>query len=129
MLGSLEPIVQKDIADCAIASLAMIIGVPYRDVSERALLVCTKPHKHGMWETEITKVARNFGVTFKKAASPEDTTGLLVVVRGKGRSSECHITALFQGIVVNPADGLLWDLDTYLAQGRWSIAAVLERVT
>jgi ABC-type bacteriocin/lantibiotic exporter with double-glycine peptidase domain len=129
MIVSLEPVMQKDIADCGVASLAMVLNVPYRIVSEEAMRIAANPHKTGLWETELEKIGRVFGARFKRVSSADDVTGLLVVVRGKGKSLACHIVALFQGVVINPADGLLWEYDTYLAQGKWSPASILERVT
>lgn len=130
MLGSLEPIVQKDIADCGIAALAMVLGRSYREVSEIAQLVGKKPHSRGLHTTEIDRIAKHFGGAFKRQRiiTNEEATGLLVLERGRKPNREFHIAALFQGVVINPADGLVWDFDTYLTQGEWKVSAILERI-
>lgn len=130
MLASLEPIIQKDIADCAIAALAMALGRSYREVSEIAQLVGKRPHSRGLHTTEIDRIARHFGASFKRqrVVTNEDATGLLVLERGRRPKREFHIAALFQGVVINPADGLVWDFDTFLVRGEWKAKAILERV-
>jgi len=128
MLPTLEPIIQKTLTDCGLAALAMVLGRPYRDLSEMAAAICPRVRTSGIYMTDIARLAAAFGAKFKREKTLMDgVTGLLVVVRGRGQKRQAHITALFQGVVVDPTDGLLWDYDTYLAQG-WTVTAVLERV-
>lgn len=121
---AIEPIVQKDINDCGIAALAMLLGHPYREVSEVALSVVSKTvHKSGMWATDIRRIAKALGVKmYTKKVLPEDGTGLLAVCR----PGEHHLTVMFQGVVINPADGLIWDYDAYLARGKWEFHSFME---
>ncbi len=131
MIASIEPMTQKDQGDCGIAALAMILQKPYRDVSEIALKLIRRPHKTGLYITDAFRIAAKFGIEMRQLPDPrlqEEATGLLNVRRGKGKKAEAHMAAMFQGVVIDPADGLLWDLDTYLLQGKWKITAILERV-
>ncbi len=123
MLASLEPVTKKDTGDCAVAALAMALGQPYRAVAEVVLSVSPRALKRGLYWTEIDRVAASFGAVFRKTASAEDVTGLLMVAD----SRKCeHALALFQGIVIDPESGLLWDFDTYVSQ--WKRYRILERV-
>jgi len=135
MLGSVECIVQKNINDCAIAALAMILGQPYRKVSDVALKLCIDPHTVGMDDHDINRVAAKFKAKFKlhmlmnPGVAPrvleDHPTGLLTVIRGK---KDAHVVALFQGVVINPADALIWDLDTYVLHGGWKLWLLQERI-
>lgn len=119
---------QRGHADCAIAALAMLSGRPYREVSEAAIAVSPVVHRTGLWNTELGRIARAIGFKLRparKIVTDPDTTGLLVVKKKNGAG---HVVVLFQGVVVDPASGLIWDLDTYLAHGSWTIRALLEPV-
>lgn len=128
IVGSIEPIFQKSTEDCGIAALAMLLQESYRSVSEIAMKVCKKPHERGMYITDLVRTAKSFGRPLLKRALFEDATGILVLRRTKKRKLEQHFVVLFQGVLVNPADGLIWDLDTFLARGKWKAVAILERI-
>lgn len=120
-----EVIVQKTSSDCAIAALAMLLGKPYREVSEAALVACSRPHKSGLWTPEIIRVAKHLGAILKPQdvkAFDEEGTGLLVVRKKNGVS---HVVLLFQGVVVDPSSGLVYDLDTYLKSCRYTVRGFL----
>lgn len=108
-----EPIVQKDRMDCAIAAIAMIASRPYRDVSTAALKLWERPHIDGLTVREIKRLARTVGVTLVSVKIPnmgDEETGILVLPD--------HVVVLFQGVIYNPADGLLYDYTTYTSQRR-----------
>jgi hypothetical protein len=128
MIGSLEPIIQKYSGDCVVAALAMALNQPYRLVSEAAVRVAVRPHTEGLWDTDMLRIARTFGAKFKRVYVADEVTGLVVVGKGRGKTAESHCAALFQGVVINPSDGLLWDLDTFVADGGWSVVAIWERI-
>lgn len=120
-----EVVVQKTSSDCALASLAMLLGKPYRQISDAALVVCPRPHKSGLWTTEIIKVAKKLGATLKREdpkTFDEEGTGLLIVRKRNGTS---HVVLLFQGIVIDPSSGLVYDKDTYLKSSHYSVRGVL----
>ena len=132
ILCSIEPLIQKDVSDCGIAALAMILGEPYRNVSAIALKICKKPHERGMYTTDVMRVAKSFGCPLLKQLFIPDEgdykTGILVLRRKKKGKIEQHFAVLFQGVLVNPADCLIWDLDTFLTRGSWKVVAILERI-
>lgn len=125
--SAIDPVMQRGTADCAIAALAMLSGRPYREVSEAAMAISPVVHRSGLWNTELGKIARAIGFRLRpvrKISTDPDTTGLLVLKRRT--NSDGHVVVLFQGVVVDPASGLIWDLDTYLEHGRWSVRSLLE---
>jgi len=111
--------------DCAIAALAMLLGVPYRQVSNAALKIHKKIHTRGMRTKEMERVAKALGVTLagREIAEIDDETGLLLLYRGR---SDAHVVLLFRGVVYDPADGCLWDPDAYCTTRNWKIAGLLE---
>jgi hypothetical protein len=124
LVVAIEPIVQKDVADCGIASLAMLLGRPYQEVSKVALaIVSKKVHKRGLWSTEVKRIAKALDIRLRvRRKLRDEATGLLVLKR----PGEAHIAVLFQGVVINPADGLVWDYDAYLAKGCWIFHSLME---
>ena len=113
-----EVIMQKDGADCCVAALASLSGKPYRQVSDAAVKVVKRVHKRGLWTSELLRIARTIGyplqnIRLRGQPPPEDGTGLLTISRPEGS----HCVLLYEGIVVNPSDGLLWSVDAYLALG------------
>lgn len=123
MIPALEVIVQKTSMDCAIAVLAMVMGRSYREVSDVARRVTKRPHARGLYMTDLRRIARLLHHrVVSVGAVPDDGAGMLVLVKPSTR----HYVAVFQGVVIDPSDGLLWDLQTFLDQGAWTIAACLE---
>lgn len=124
--AAIEVQIQRTSADCAISALSMLTGVPYRTVSEKAIALFAKPHKSGLWTTEIIRLAKSVGVPLARAPIPDiesDETGLLVLFR---RNGEGHCATLFQGVVVNPGDGLIYDFGTYLNSKKYTVRAFLK---
>ncbi len=127
---AIQPLVQLGASDCAIVALAMYLGKPYRVVSEAALKVCRKVHQRGLYTAEIIRTAKRLGCTIR-AAKPmigphdEPISGLLIVVRPSGTH---HIVVLFQGVVIDPADGIVWDFGTWLATAKATVVKRLEVV-
>lgn len=112
----IEPIVQKDGADCVIASVAMISERPYKEISSAALELWPQPHKTGLSVKDTQRLLKKvLGRTWEsllpKSIQLEEETGVLFVRLSEGY----HAVALFEGVIVNPADGLIWSLHAYLA--------------
>jgi ABC-type bacteriocin/lantibiotic exporter with double-glycine peptidase domain len=111
---AIDPVMQKDSGDCAIAALAMVIGRPFREVSDAAIkTIRRKRWQSGGLETdEVLRIARKLGVVLTRtdASGPlDEATGILLVKKPKSY----HAVVVFEGVVFNPADGLLWNLDAY----------------
>lgn len=110
--AAVDPIIQRDAADCGIATLAMLTGLPYREVAETGRRLYPTALQSGLYNTQMATLAAALGYRLRKAKLEDDSTGVVVFKRGKRWA---HIAALFQGVVLNPADGLVWDLDAYLS--------------
>lgn len=126
----LEPCVQKTEADCALAAIAMLSGLPYRLVSEAALRLAPTVHRKGLWTTQIIAIAKavKFPLIRRRLKSIEldEATGLVTMCRKAGPEQHCAV--LFEGVLVNPGDGFVWSLDTYLAHRGWKVNGFLEPV-
>ena len=128
-MSCLEVIVQKTGADCAVAALAMLAGRPYRAVSDAARTVAPTAHSRGLYTTQILTIAESIGFPLKAIARPAsflkvsvvDHTGILTVRRKK----DDHAVVLFQGVIVDPMNGMVWDFETFLAQGPWVVNGFL----
>lgn len=112
----IEPIMQKDASDCVLAALAMVAAVPYKDVSRKALELWPTPHTTGLSVRDAQRLLKallghQWLSVAPKDANLEEETGVLFVKLTNGY----HAVALFEGVVINPADGLIWNLPTYLA--------------
>lgn len=124
--AAIEPLIQKDAADCGISALAMLLGKPYVEVFQVAEAVSPKCAKRGLWNTELRRIAKRLGVTLKVVKPvPEltEATGILDVQKPK----QGHYALIFQGVLINPADGLIWDVDAFLARGKWTARALIVK--
>ena len=110
----IEPVMQKDIYDCGVASLAMLLGLPYSEVRKAASDIYKERLKEGLDTRSMIRIAKELGHVLKSVPYPnpdlEPQTGIL--------GTYDHYVMLFEGVVYNPADGLLYDVDTYLASRK-----------
>jgi len=122
----MEPHVQKGASDCGIASLATFCGRSYREVSDKALQLFPTSHKSGLWSTDLVKLGKALGVKLIRASHPDprdtDATGLVVMRKKDGTS---HVATLFQGVLLDPSSGLIYDLSTYLTSKKYAIRSFL----
>ncbi len=125
---AIEPVVMKDATDCGVAALAMLLNKPYVQVYQVAQTEAADVRK-GLFNTDAIRIAAKLGVTLKAKRNPDDlseATGLLAVKKLKKRLE--HFAVLFQGVLINPADGLIWNVEAYLARGQWKPTWLLEIV-
>lgn len=121
----LKPIIQVKAADCGIAAIAMLLGKSYEEVSNAAVKLFPRPHKAGLWTSEMLRLARALKRTLVRvpvARLEDDTTGILIVRQRDGTS---HAVVSFQGVIVDPASGMLFDRDTYLSTTKYRLRALL----
>ena len=125
----IEPTVQKSNGDCVIASIAMILGLPYHDVSKVALTVKPAPHEDGITMKEAQSICKKLVGHLFQSINPKGTdidldsdTGILWLRMGR----DYHAVVLFEGIVYNPADGLIWNLHAYLATKKAHVVRLLR---
>lgn len=99
--------------DCAIVALAMFLGLPYAQVAAFVGATAPKAFVRGMWTTEIERIAAALGTRLKRKRKwDEDESGILVLQL----EDVCHAVVLFEGVIVNPGDGMVWNYDAYLSK-------------
>lgn len=105
-------VVQRAAADCGVAALAMILGKTYEEI----LVACGYDNPRvltdGLWTSELIRIALAFGQPLRRRRKFDLETdfGLL-------RLSD-HVVVLKNGLIIDPADGSVWDVDVYLATNK-----------
>lgn len=127
----IKPCIQKDQADCGVACLAMLLGVPYqqaRDVSPK-----TVGHD-GMSNRQIRTAAKHLGHRLRyRAKFDDDDIGILDLQRPEEAGKpwgvwEGHYALFVRGVLINPADGTIWtDVDAFCKQRRWEVVGLFSR--
>lgn len=101
----IEPIVQKEDGDCAIASMAMVLGKAYLEVADAARAMSPTALARGLHTTEIIRLLKRLGIDGAKSVplkglDTSEETGLVLTKK--------HVAVLFNGILIDPANGLLY---------------------
>lgn len=123
----IEPIMQKDAADCGVACLAMLLSIPYRE----ARSVCPKKvGSDGLSVRQMQNIAKRLGcaLSYSKLYDEEDI-GIFDLQRaGDDNDTEGHYVVFVKDTVYNPAQGEWWtDADTYLKESRYTVDGILRR--
>ena len=124
----IEPIMQKDAADCGVACLAMFLSIPYRE----ARIACPKRvGADGLSVRQLQNIAKRLGysLSYSKLYDEEDI-GILDLQRlsSDGKDTEGHFALYVKDTVYNPAQGEWWtDADTYLKESRYTVDGILRR--
>lgn len=125
-----EPTVQKNHSDCVVAALAMYLGVPYRLISETIDTLGIKLGMRGLDWMQAIQIAAKLGATLdyiviRDVDDIRDETGIVSVEWPERRKKVSHALLLFQGVLINPADGLIYDLDAYIHDKGCKITSML----
>lgn len=109
--------------DCAICALAMLLGRDYEDVLLAVDKVDKQAGKKGLWSTQIKKAAQLLGqpLKMKRKFDLETAAGILAVDHPKGLA---HALLLREGLVFD-YDGLVWDVEDYLAEKGLTVSHLL----
>lgn len=117
---------QKDIWDCGVACLQMLLGKSYTDV--RACI--RQRHPDGLSLRQMKNIAARLGhkMTYRTRVEDDDI-GILHVQRPVvpgARRQDGHCVVYVRDTVYNPAQGQWWmDLDAYLKSTRYSVSGIL----
>lgn len=106
----LQVVPQRHSSDCAIACLAMLLGVTY----EASLLAFGSELHNGAQTRAIKRAARKLGrvLRWSRRFDLETDTGLLSVRSAKWSGD--HMVVLKEGLVVD-TDASLWEADVYMS--------------
>lgn len=104
----LRVVVQQESLDCAVAALAMYLGVTYPDVLRAVTVADRHQGRRGLWTRTMQRVARRLGVTLtlRRTVDVDTDAGILLLPD--------HACVLWRGLVFD-TDGLVWDADAFLA--------------
>lgn len=130
----IEPVTQKDVADCGIACLAMVLSLPYQTVSA-AFPKRRKVGHNGMSNRQLQNAARKLGHPLKYINEGQmfETVGILDLQRRADPANpkstwEGHYAVQLKNVLFNPADGAIWtDIDAFLKTRRWELLGVFVR--
>lgn len=122
----IEPIIQKEDGDCGLAAVAMLCCKPYREVSEIALKIFkTRPHSEGLdlrqLKTLIRKLGENPISLAPKDVDITEETGIVSIAK-----KNPHYAILFQGSIIDPANGLIYTVDAYCAEHKARITRLIK---
>lgn len=127
-------ITQKNNVDCGLAALAMLLGVPYGDVSAACLsrYGARTPNNTGLALYHLEELADCFGVPLRRIYISKNyldgQTGVLGLNRGP-IGSDGHWVVLQGGnTVLDPADGTVWNLDDFITKFHYRPATLLVPV-
>lgn len=130
----IEPCSQKDIADCGVAALAMLTGKGYAAVMD-TIPKRWKVGSDGMSRRQMTTTAKRLAcpIRFIKDGDLAGVVGILDLQRYAEESNpaagyEGHWAVVAKGVVINPADGMVWtDIDAFFKTRRWMPLGVYVR--
>lgn len=133
---AIHPSRQYSDGDCSLAALAMLSGRPYASVRATVNALYPKAKDEGVTPRQLLRISRALKFPLRQrvlhdtlSEDLDDATGLLVVAKRIGRRWHGHAVVLFDGVVLDPSDGLLWNLDAYLAESAWTLDYLLEPTT
>ena len=114
--------------DCGVAALAMLTGQPYVTVTEHARCIAPKCWRTGMWLHEVEKTATLLGLRLARHPARtfplDEATGILMLRHTKNRWG--HLVVLFQGVLIDPSNGGVWDRDVYMQNHNYRPTTFLE---
>jgi hypothetical protein len=119
----LEPVMQKDIADCSVACLVMLSGRSYRDVLA-AFPKRARVGTEGVSDRQLMNAAKRLGcpLRYVRDGNLDGVVGILSLERvtEPGEEPSWHSVIVANGTIWNPAEGLLWpDIDAFFRARRW----------
>lgn len=127
----IEPVVNREQGDCALACLVMWTGKPYQDVIAAAP---TNAHKDGMYGRDVVATAARLGTRLRprRKFDLHADEGLLMLNPhprkhpGQKWLRPSHCVILLGGMVLDPYNCRLWlDADVYLTTERYKLGQLM----
>lgn len=127
----MKVLAQHGQGDCCIVALAMLTGLSYDDVLEAASSVLRRPHRRGMFVSQLRRTADVLGLslTTHRHFDPEHDTGILTVTCQTGRAHPDHVVLLRWGLIFDTADCEVWEYEAFMAQYGATPKTLLTRAT
>ena len=126
-LPLLHVIPQRHSSDCAIACLAMFLGVRYEDV---LVAVGKSVIDHGMTVKEVKDTAAKLKtpLQLRRHIDLDTDTGILGIQmpERRGHVRQDHVVILHAGLVFD-TDGTVWEVDDYLQATHAKAVSLLVR--
>lgn len=122
----IKVVVQRHSNDCVICCLAMVFSMSYEAVAIATSKVRPDTGTTGLYWTDARKIAAILGrkLMRPRKPDPDNVVGLLAVIHAQ--SEKQHAVVLCRGLVIDPAEGSVWDdLDVYLEANEFRIGSLL----
>lgn len=118
-------VTQRRERDCGIAALATILGVSYDDANDAVIATLGKRLGAGVFATTLVRAAAFLKrkLVNKRRFDPDEARGILgLECEAKGGH---FVVLLGDGVVFDPEDGVLMDLDDYVQLHGFKLCALL----
>lgn len=122
-------VLQRAIGDCGIAALATVLEQSYEDVYIAAAKVDNARGRNGIRLPTLIRIGKKLGASFlQKRQHEDDDEGLLVVTwrEPHGHPFGSHLVALGEGVIADPADGVILRPDEYFTRYKATAGSFLE---
>jgi ABC-type bacteriocin/lantibiotic exporter with double-glycine peptidase domain len=123
-------IAQRGNWDCGVASLAMLLGLPYGDVKAAMRARYAKAPRRGLGIYHLEELATLLGFSlrrvYKSAGYLDGQSGIL----GMNGGSMCwagHWVVLKGGAILDPDGAEVWTVEDYTAKHKCRTATLLVR--
>lgn len=131
-VASIQVVVQQTHADCGVCCLAMLLGRPYSDIFMHSPQQVKLARKKGLTEGSLTRLAKKVGVKLSHRRVTDDdldeATGILFLGATK-KGVDDHAVVMFNGTLIDPSDGLLWDPSVYFRRFSFVPESLFEIVS
>lgn len=128
-MSGVKVIPQRKRWDCGVASLAMLLAVPYGDVSAATRRIVVG-YRNGMTIRAMEAVAEELGKPLTRVYRKKDylanATGILGLL-WDGSKDKGHWVVVKGGAIVEPDGGEVWDAIDYMTRHKARPATLLVR--
>lgn len=121
---AVEPLKQICSRDCGLACIRMLSQAHPDEVHAAAFRASPKLYQRGMYGSELIRIAKALGMTMQRRDEWTDDDIGVLDVRWRRRDGGRHFAVFFQGVIIDPYDGMVWDTEVYLSTKRGRAVAL-----